>query len=191
LSDRDRTSTISREAANLNVAWKTGTSSGNRDAWCAAVTPRRTVVVWLGNAGGQSSPALVGRDAAAPLALALIAALDPVPAEWPSESGEIVRATPRPSRSRFAIVSPAPAREIVISDDVPADRQRVPLQSAGGSAGGVVHWFADGNHLGSASAASPLWWTPTPGPHALRAVDAAGRAASCSVRVTGPRVAGR
>ena len=46
-------------------AWKTGTSSGHRDAWCAAVTPSRTVVVWLGNLDGSGSDRLVGADAAA------------------------------------------------------------------------------------------------------------------------------
>ncbi len=54
------------------AAWKTGTSNGNRDAWCIAVTPRWTVGVWLGNKDGRPSDALVGATAAAPVAGALM-----------------------------------------------------------------------------------------------------------------------
>ena len=59
----ERTEPLSREAARAHVAWKTGTSSGYRDAWCAAVTPAYTVVVWLGNVDGREADALVGVDA--------------------------------------------------------------------------------------------------------------------------------
>ena len=47
LADPVRTRDIFAAAEPSGVAWKTGTSGGHRDAWCAAVTPRRTVVVWL------------------------------------------------------------------------------------------------------------------------------------------------
>ncbi len=56
------------EAENLNVAWKTGTSNGHRDAWCVAYTPEYTVGIWLGNKSGKASQALVGVEAAAPVA---------------------------------------------------------------------------------------------------------------------------
>jgi penicillin-binding protein 1C len=48
-------------------AWKTGTSSGFRDAWTIAYNPEYAIGVWLGNPNGRSSPALVGRKVAAPL----------------------------------------------------------------------------------------------------------------------------
>jgi penicillin-binding protein 1C len=50
------------------VAWKTGTSTGRRDAWTFAYNPEYTVGVWLGDFGGRASPALVGADLAAPVA---------------------------------------------------------------------------------------------------------------------------
>jgi penicillin-binding protein 1C len=187
LSDPDRTADVCPEAARLNAAWKTGTSGGNRDAWCAAVTPRRTIVVWMGNPRGEGSHALVGRDVAAPLALGLIAALDPTPAAWPKAATgngptPIAR---RPLRSRFAIVSPAPDRQILLSGDVPADRQRVPLQAAGTQSPGEIHWFIDGEHLGAASPAAPMFWSPQSGRHEIRAVAPDGRAASVAVSVIG------
>ncbi len=66
LSDARRTAAVCPEAAALEVAWKTGTSSGHRDAWCAAVGPARVVVVWMGNAAGEGSRSLVGGESAAP-----------------------------------------------------------------------------------------------------------------------------
>lgn len=49
------------------IAWKTGTSFGNRDAWAIGLTPSYLVGVWAGNASGEGRPALTGLHAAAPL----------------------------------------------------------------------------------------------------------------------------
>ena len=52
----------------IPAGWKTGTSSGSRDAWCAAFTPEFTVAVWIGNKDGSPIPGLTGLNAAAPCA---------------------------------------------------------------------------------------------------------------------------
>ena len=57
------------------VAWKTGTSNGNHDAWCFAFTEDYTLGVWFGNKDGTPSPALVGVTAAAPAAAQILNAL--------------------------------------------------------------------------------------------------------------------
>lgn len=49
------------------IAWKTGTSFGNRDAWAVGTTPDYVVGVWVGNADGQGRPTLTGVTSAAPL----------------------------------------------------------------------------------------------------------------------------
>lgn len=49
------------------VAWKTGTSFGNRDAWAVGVNPDYVVAVWVGNADGEGRPGVVGLLAAAPI----------------------------------------------------------------------------------------------------------------------------
>ncbi len=49
------------------VAWKTGTSYGGRDAWAIGTTPRHVVGVWAGNASGEGRPALTGVGNAAPV----------------------------------------------------------------------------------------------------------------------------
>jgi len=55
-----------------NVAWKTGTSNGYRDAWTVAYDADWTIGVWYGNFDGKPSPALVGGRVAAPVALQLL-----------------------------------------------------------------------------------------------------------------------
>jgi len=49
------------------VAWKTGTSFGNRDAWSVGVTKDYVVGVWVGNADGEGRPDVTGVKAAAPI----------------------------------------------------------------------------------------------------------------------------
>ncbi len=49
------------------IAWKTGTSFGNRDAWAIGTTPEYVVGVWVGNADGQGRPELTGVSSAAPI----------------------------------------------------------------------------------------------------------------------------
>ncbi|WP_205522846.1 penicillin-binding protein 1C [Myxococcus eversor] len=54
------------------VAWKTGTSTGFRDAWSVGVVGPYVVAVWVGNFDGQPNPAFVGQTAAAPLMFELV-----------------------------------------------------------------------------------------------------------------------
>jgi penicillin-binding protein 1C len=54
-------------AGALPVYWKTGTSWAFRDAWSAGVFGKYALVVWIGDFRGESNPAFVGADAAAPL----------------------------------------------------------------------------------------------------------------------------
>ncbi|WP_343795149.1 penicillin-binding protein 1C [Gaetbulibacter jejuensis] len=49
------------------IAWKTGTSFGFRDAWAIGTTTDYVVGVWVGNADGEGRPGLVGVQAAAPI----------------------------------------------------------------------------------------------------------------------------
>lgn len=50
-----------------NVAWKTGTSFGFRDAWAIAITPQHVVAVWAGNASGEGRAGLIGSKTAGPV----------------------------------------------------------------------------------------------------------------------------
>jgi len=53
--------------------WKTGTSSGRRDAWAAGHNRRFAVGVWVGRFSGVGSDAFVGAEAAEPLLTRLFA----------------------------------------------------------------------------------------------------------------------
>ncbi len=53
--------------SSKQVAWKTGTSFGFRDAWAIGTTKDYVVGVWVGNADGEGRPGLVGVQAAAPI----------------------------------------------------------------------------------------------------------------------------
>lgn len=57
------------------IAWKTGTSFGNRDAWAIGVTPKYVVGVWVGNATGEGRPELTGVKSAAPILFDIFSAL--------------------------------------------------------------------------------------------------------------------
>jgi penicillin-binding protein 1C len=63
------------------VAWKTGTSFGYRDAWAIGTTPGYVVAVWAGNADGEGRPGLSGISSAAPLLFDIIRLL-PLSESW-------------------------------------------------------------------------------------------------------------
>ncbi|MVO08961.1 penicillin-binding protein 1C [Flavobacterium sp. TP390] len=53
--------------SSIDLAWKTGTSFGGRDAWAVGVTQDYVVGVWVGNATGEGRPLLTGVESAAPI----------------------------------------------------------------------------------------------------------------------------
>lgn len=90
-------------AARTRVAWKTGTSTGYRDAWTFVFNRHYVVGVWMGNNDASSSKWLVGATVALPLATKIFRSLDvPNAPAWP-ETGEDLRET------RVCAVSGLPA----------------------------------------------------------------------------------
>ncbi len=53
--------------SSKEIAWKTGTSFGFRDAWAIGSTKDYVVGIWVGNADGEGRPGLVGISTAAPI----------------------------------------------------------------------------------------------------------------------------
>ncbi|GIZ15693.1 penicillin-binding protein 1C [Capnocytophaga catalasegens] len=53
--------------SSQRIAWKTGTSFGNRDAWAVGITAGYVVSVWVGNASGEGRPELTGANNASPI----------------------------------------------------------------------------------------------------------------------------
>jgi len=54
-------------SSSQEIAWKTGTSWGYKDAWSVGFSPEYLVAVWVGNADGEGRPGLIGAQAAAPV----------------------------------------------------------------------------------------------------------------------------
>ena len=61
-----------------DIAWKTGTSFGFRDAWAVGTTPDYVIGVWAGNANGEGRPGLTGISSAAPVLFDLAGLMSPV-----------------------------------------------------------------------------------------------------------------
>jgi penicillin-binding protein 1C len=96
LDNKSRLSAFARETlggsnGTWRVAFKTGTSYGLRDAWTAAWTPNMTVVVWVGDPSGEPWSGLVGAQAAAPVALAVMRALSPLSRWYAQPEGLALR----------------------------------------------------------------------------------------------------
>lgn len=53
--------------SSKQIAWKTGTSFGNKDAWAIGITKDHVVGIWVGNADGEGRPNVTGVSSAAPI----------------------------------------------------------------------------------------------------------------------------
>jgi penicillin-binding protein 1C len=62
-------------SAQQSVAWKTGTSSGLKDAWAIGISGDYLIGVWAGNFDGSANRHLIGRELMGPLLFDLFDAL--------------------------------------------------------------------------------------------------------------------
>jgi penicillin-binding protein 1C len=68
------------------VAWKTGTSWGFRDAWAVGLVGPYVLAVWIGNFDGTGNPAFVGIQTAAPLFFRVVDGIRETAARLPQDS---------------------------------------------------------------------------------------------------------
>ncbi len=199
LTDREaRSTTFGLESALATAffsAVKTGTSKEMRDNWCVGFSERYTVGVWVGNASGAPMHDVSGVAGAAPVWLEVMTALhrrgdstaplapagvvaataafpgdvEPVRREWflaGTEPGTRALASGDPT-----ILAPVSGTIVALDPDIPDERQRVPLESAGATPG--LRWRIDDADLGPAHGVT--LWEPTRGTHTVALVDAAAR----------------
>lgn len=182
------------------IAFKTGTSYGYRDAWTFGWTEDWTVGVWAGRPDGTPRPGRFGRNEAAPLMLKLF---DLLPAP---QTGKATAAPPDPvlevgNRQRLpqamrhfrlaqfrAPGTDGPPPEIAFPPDGAVLRLEeegpapLPLRAVGGT--GPLRWLVDGALLPPSEAFSVPEWTPDgPGFVKLSVVDAKGRSAQARIRL--------
>ncbi|MEO0608222.1 MAG: penicillin-binding protein 1C, partial [Pseudomonadota bacterium] len=172
------------------VAFKTGTSYGYRDAWAAGVSGNYAIVVWVGRADGAPRPGATGRKAALPL---LFEIADRA-AHHLGESGS--------SRTRLMSERQSVAKGALAAFDGKTKPPEILFPPRGaelwagrvdgkparpfvlaGRGEGDLSWFVDGRPLRADDGGLPSWRPEQAGFYNVSAVDPIGRSASVEVRV--------
>lgn len=112
-------------APQARLAYKTGTSYGNRDAWAIGYDGQHVIGVWLGRPDGGAMPGVLAADVAAPLLFQSFSRLKETPVAMPAPppatlivSHEELPPPLKRFRSRDAVFQPAEdAPEIAFPPD--------------------------------------------------------------------------
>lgn len=123
LSNAHRSAGTMSQAAPTWFMWKTGTSSGRRDAWAVGHNRRFAIGVWVGRFSGAGNYEYVGKCAAEPLLATLFTLPALATTDAPDHTPTLIatRELPPPPEAAVPvrIVSPAPgARYIAIGPTV-------------------------------------------------------------------------
>ena len=165
-----------------NIAYKTGTSYGFRDAWAAGYTDKWTVVVWVGRPDGAPRDGQTGRIAAAPLLFDLVAALprdDGFQAYRRSNDAPLGLQRVKDNMDGGPqILFPPDGAELLATEFGPEARGFT--FSARSSAS--VQFFVDGRLI-VLDQRRAIWRPDTPGFYKIQAVDETGKSSSVSVSV--------
>ncbi|MEQ3744765.1 MAG: penicillin-binding protein 1C [Henriciella sp.] len=171
------------------VAFKTGTSYGFRDAWSAGVSGDYAIVVWVGRADGAPRPGATGRKVALPI---LFEVADRA-AHHLGESGA--------AKTRLMTEKSEEARgaQVQFTDSAPPEILFPPKNAelwAGevdgkaarpfvlaGRGDGDLRWYVDGRPIAPDDGGMPAWVPDQPGFYRVSAVDEAGRTSAVRVRV--------
>ncbi len=190
-------------ASPRGIAYKTGTSYGNRDAWSVGYDGRYVLGVWVGRPDSGSVPGISGYESAAPVlfegfarsGLAATPLRRPPAGAFRSAHGDLPVTLERFLSARSdlptlakSVVEPAP--RIVF----PPDGARVELGASTAGATPLVlklqggrapfRWLANGRPLVDIQRRREATWQPDgAGYSTLTVIDAAGRAASVQVFV--------
>ncbi|MBF0618711.1 MAG: penicillin-binding protein 1C [Candidatus Omnitrophica bacterium] len=201
LSDTGRLQSIGlyrNEKINPKIAFKTGTSYGQRDAWTFAYNPEFTVGVWLGNFNGKSSKALVGIEAATPLAVrlfdwmyannAVVWYVKPGTVLAEANDGLSVKSIglDKNTMTRGAFVDPAKRPEIVspaggaeyFVSGVAGSTHEIDLQAKVPHEAEKLYWFVNGALYKTALPQEKLFLPMTPGMYQITCADNFGRSST-------------
>ena len=89
----NRLRTFASVGAKSQLAYKTGTSYGHRDAWAIGVSPDYTIGVWVGRPDGTPLPGHYGAVTAAPLLSQIAAQLPKLDSRWPGRPESVRQET--------------------------------------------------------------------------------------------------
>jgi penicillin-binding protein 1C len=180
------------------IAYKTGTSYGFRDAWAVGYDGRHAVAVWVGRPDGTATPGLAARTAAAPLLFDAFARLSPqrapLPPAPPGALRQATRELPPPlqhfgnpeAAAAGAYLDPPvqiafpPDRAELAFEDIEGDA--IPVKAQGGAL--PLVWLLDGVPLESDAAKRETALSVSGrGFFTLTVIDAKGRDDRVTLRV--------
>ena len=177
------------------LAFKTGTSYGFRDAWAVGYDNDVTIAVWVGRPDGTPMPGISGITTAAPVLFKIADLLGPPSAsDAPKPPLGALLVARRDLPPRLQRLDPSPAEragrdaggpKILYPPDgstVEWHGEGVPLEASGGK--GPLRWLADGKPLPPGEPRRELFWSPDGiGFTRLTVIDAAGRSAHATVQL--------
>jgi penicillin-binding protein 1C len=190
-------------AAPRGIAYKTGTSYGNRDAWSVGYDGRYVLGVWVGRPDSGAVPGISGYETAAPVLFEgfVRSGLAATPLRRPPAGAFRPQVNDLPvTLERFVSargdlgLATGPATEPAPRIVFPPDGARVELGAASAKATPLVlklqggrapfRWLANGKPLVEIERRREATWQPDgAGYSTLTVIDAAGRAASIKVFV--------
>jgi penicillin-binding protein 1C len=184
-----------------HIAFKTGTSYGYRDAWAVGYDGQTTIAVWVGRPDGSAVPGLIGRTAAAPILFEAFERLGkrrtPLPAAPPgvisARTHELPAVLQRYRPHGLPEVATMASGEAPLAIAFPPDGAHIDVSGGDAAAialkvnGGVAPftWLADGVPiLRDELRRESFWDNPGLGFARLSVIDAAGKTATTSIRVS-------
>lgn len=176
-----------------DIAFKTGTSYGYRDAWAAGVSGDHAIVVWIGRADGAPRPGVTGREAALPVLFQIAdRAAHHLADEGRSDRRLSERRLPgaKGAMSDFARRGDRapqilfPPQNAELWGGAIGGKPARPFVLAG-RADGALDWYIDGQLCARDASGAPVWAPQKPGFYTVTAVDPSGREARVRVRVLG------
>ena len=169
------------------VAWKTGTSYGNRDAWALGWDGRHVAGVWIGRPDGTPVPGAFGGELAAPLLFEALGRARSRPAPLsppPPETLLVPRAQLPANLQRFGPRATVPALELTFPPEgaLLEAAEAVPVKLRGGRAPYTL--LADGRVIAT-GLRGPTFLAAVTGPGftTLSVIDAEGRSGRVTVEL--------
>ena len=175
------------------LAFKTGTSYGFRDFWAVGYDPEVTIGVWVGRPDGTPMPGHSGRLTAAPVLFKIADLLGPAQSRNTARSPSgalLVSRNGLPPRLRHLdsgaqATLPSGGPKIIYPPDgasIEWHGEEMPLEAAGGMR--PLRWVVDGRPLPREAHRGNYWQPEGIGFVQLSVIDAAGRSAHSTVRLS-------
>ncbi|MFT8367251.1 MAG: penicillin-binding protein 1C [Acetobacter papayae] len=170
--------------AERSIAFKTGTSYGQRDAWAAGIQSGWVVIVWAGRPDGASSPGITGLHIAAPVMARIMDTLPTTPSSTGMPLPALAPLAPSlrvlPEQQEPRVLSP-PNGAVIESFGQDGTVTPIGLEASGGAQ--PYRWMVNNKLLTTLPGLTPSWLPDGPGFAHVAVIDAQGRAASVTIQV--------